>query len=132
MTRPPAPSTDEPGGRNRGAQRAAVQLVECMGRDADGEEEREQRRDEAPAVGVRRERRADDDVREVPRRVRRVKQRPPVAPAARARGVERGPCHAQPSGFRAHITSPPPRLIERTPTSTSPAASHARMVHATG
>ena len=29
----------------RGAQRAPVQLVECMGRDADGEEEREQRRE---------------------------------------------------------------------------------------
>ena len=128
----PGSGADEPGGRNRGAQRAAVELVEGMGGDADGEEEREHRRDEASGVGVWRERRADDDVRQVPRRVRRVQQGPPVAPAAGARGVERGPCHGQPSGLRAHITSPPPRLIERTPTSTSPAASQARTVHSTG
>ena len=73
---------DEPCGRNGGAQRAAVQFVECMGRDTDGKEEREHRRGEAPAVGARRKRRADDDVREVPRRVRRVQHRPPIAPAA--------------------------------------------------
>ena len=86
---------DEPSGRNRGAQRPAVQLVECVGRDADGEEEREQRPDEAYAVGVRCKRRADDDVREVPRRIRRVKQRPPIAPAPRApRRTPAAPCSA--------------------------------------
>ena len=46
---------DEPSSRNGGVQRAAVQLVECMGGDADGKEEREEGREEARAVGVGRE-----------------------------------------------------------------------------
>ena len=82
---------DEPRGRNVGVQRSAVEFVECMGRDADGEEEREQRRKQAPNVDMRRQGRTDDDIRQVPRRVRGMEQRPPIAPAASACGVERGP-----------------------------------------
>lgn len=66
--------------------------------------------------------RADDDVGEVRRRIQRVQHRPPIASAAPTRGVELGPRHAQRSGFRAHITSLPPRPIERAPTPTSPAS----------
>ena len=72
--------------RDRGAQRSAVELVERVGADPDGEEEGEHvcsrggRRRPGPT-------RHDpiDDVREVPQRVRRVQQRPPVAqlPVAR-------------------------------------------------
>ena len=43
---------------------------------------------------LRGQRGADDDVGEVPGRVRRMQQGPPVAPSARARGVVRGPCAA--------------------------------------
>ena len=124
---------DQTGVRDSRVQRAPVQFVERMRGNADGEEEREQRRNQPRAVGARREGGADDHVRQVPRGVRRMQEGPPVAPAARAAsGIERGAGHDQRSGFVAHITSPPPRLIERTPTFTSPASCHARTVQSTG
>jgi hypothetical protein len=122
---------DEPSIWNGGVQRVAVQLIERMGRNTDGKEKGEERRDEMRAVGSWREARADDHVGQVPGRIRGVQQRPPVAPPARPRRVEGRPFHFQRLGFSAHITSPPPRLIERTPMFTSPASFHAPTVQAT-
>ena len=74
---------------------------------------------------VRRERRADRDVREVPERVRRMQQRHVVAPAARPQGVERGPRPRV-----AHSRVPRRRCRRRrsaaaTRTSAMPASRHA-------
>ena len=74
-----------------GAQRVTVNLIERMGGDADGEEEGEERGDQAGGVGVRGQAAAEDDVGEMPRRVGRMEDRPPVAPPARPGGVEGGP-----------------------------------------
>ena len=52
-----------------------------MRAEADGEEERQQRGKEADAVDGRCETSAEDDVGEVPQRVGRVQQDPPVADA---------------------------------------------------
>ena len=41
---------DQCAGRDRGAQRSAVELVECVGADADCEEEREHGHREVPGV----------------------------------------------------------------------------------
>ena len=72
---------EEPAG-DRGAQRPAVELVEGVGAHPHGEEEGEEGGCEAAAVEVGREGCADGDVREVPQRVGRVKQDPPVGPRA--------------------------------------------------
>ena len=77
--------------RDPGLQRAAVQLVERMRGQADGEEERDQRGQQAGKADLRGERGADDHVGQVPGRVRRMQQRPPVPPSARARRVVGGP-----------------------------------------
>ena len=79
-------------GRDAGAQRTSVQLVEGMGADADAEEEPEQ----APPEPVEADRvgkcGADGDVGQVPGGVRRVQQGDPVAPTAvpAPGAVERG------------------------------------------
>ena len=91
---------DEPRVRDGGVQRMAVQLVERVGRDADGEEEGEQSPSGGRVSIVRREARADDHVREVPGCIRRVKQGPPVAPAARTRRIEGGPFHFRRSALQ--------------------------------
>ena len=66
---------EEPTG-DRGAQRAAVELVEGVRGHPHSEEEGEQGGCKAATVEVGREGCADGDVREVPRRVGRVKQEP--------------------------------------------------------
>ena len=77
-----------------GAQGMAVDLVERVCGNADGAEEREHRRHEADGVGVGSERRADDDVGEMPGGVGRVEKRPPVPPPSGRGGVEGGPAVA--------------------------------------
>ena len=91
---------------------AALELVQRVRADAEGEEEGRDREAEDPEVEPRREPRADRDVREVPQRVRRVEQRHVVAPAARGERVERGP-RAVRHVFRPQTTMPPPRLRRR-------------------
>ena len=78
----------------------------ACGGDADRGEERDQRREQACAVDVRCEARTDDDVAQVPRGVRRVEDRPPVAPGHRAwrcstRAGARARSRAVPSGLGA-------------------------------
>src|SRR5262249_21060596 len=65
--------------------------------------------------------RADCDVREVPRRVRRVEQRDVVTPSAPAKCVERRPYFF----LRPHVTTPPPRLSRLDLTPSRPASPHA-------
>ena len=67
----------------------SVQLVQCVRTDPDGEKEREQRCGQAVEAHDRRSGDADRDVGQVPHRVGRVQDRPPVAPAAAADRVER-------------------------------------------
>lgn len=71
-----------------------MQLVQCVGGDPDGQEERGQRGGES--VGVDRGGRggAERDVAEMPGGVGRVKEGDEVAPATGRQGVEGGP--AQP------------------------------------
>src|SRR4051812_37676949 len=102
-----------------------------MRADAHGEEEGEQRPTETPQREPRRKGGADGDVGKVPCRVRRMKQRDPVADAAGAgtEGVEgRTAGHVGHHGpaFVPHITKPPPTLISRQPTPWKPACSQAR------
>ena len=100
---------DENGPGDPGAKRPSVQLVERVRADAHGEQERERRPAEQAPFQLRRERRADRDIGEVPERVRRVEQRHVVAPAAGRERVERGP-RAAAHARRPHTTTPPPRL----------------------
>jgi hypothetical protein len=88
---PEAGREGEAGARDRGAQRAAVKLVEGVGADADGEEERAQSGQKARCVEGWSERRADHHVGEVPRCVGGVEDRPPVPPAAGPGRVVGGP-----------------------------------------
>ena len=80
---------DERASGEAGGERPAVELVQAMRRDADGERERDQRPGQARAVDVRREAGAERHVREVPRRVREVQERDAVAQAAGPERVER-------------------------------------------
>ncbi len=123
---------DEDAARYACVQWSSVHLVERVRGDPDGEEEPDDGRGEPETVCVRRERGADDDVREVPGRVRRMQDGPPVAPAPGTRRVERRARRSHRSGFRAHMTMPPPRLIARVCRSVRPAASHARTIEVTG
>ena len=95
----------------RGAQGAAVQLVERVGADPDGQEERGEREREPRVAEVRREPGPDRDVREVPECVGRMQERDVVAPAAALERVEGRPRdgHAR----RPQTTMPPPRLRRR-------------------
>ena len=88
-------------------ERPAVELVEAMRGDADGERERDQRPGQARAVDVRREAGAECHVREVPRRVREVQDRDAVAQAAGPERVERDALGV--TGQRA----PPTRPVRR-------------------
>ena len=81
---------DEHPGRDARPQRPSVELVERVRADAHREREREHGEPERPPGDDGREAAADDDVREVPGRVRRVQQRDVVAPAAAPERVERG------------------------------------------
>ncbi len=121
--------------RNAGSERPPVQFIQGVGRKADREQERQERGHEPAERDVWCQRGADHDVREMPRRVGRVEKRPPVPPSAVARPRKR-PDGAQPSAgppLRVpHITSPPPRLITRTPTSSNPARRQASSVHESG
>ena len=65
------------------AERPPVELVQGVRGDAHRQEERGGRLEPPPDPELWRERGADRDVREVPQGVRRVEQRPVVAPAAR-------------------------------------------------
>ena len=89
-------------GRDRGPQGPAVQLVEGVRGDPHCEEEGEQGGDETLGVEVRCQGGADGHVGEVPRGVRRVQERPPVACPA-GRRVEGG---ATVSHRRGAPTSP--------------------------
>ena len=78
---------------------------------------RRERGEETRRVQLRRHRRPDRDVAEVPGRVGRVQQRDEIAPAARGERVERRAVSRR--GGRApsllpHITTPAPKLITRT------------------
>ena len=70
------------------AKRAPVQLVQGVGRDPDGEEESDQGREQAGDMDRRGEAGTDHDIGQVPCRVRRVQDEPPVAPTASASGIE--------------------------------------------
>src|SRR6476619_5511228 len=98
-----------------------------MRADAHGEEEGEHREPEPAPRDVGDEAAADDDVREMPGRVRRVQQRHVVTPTASRQRVEGGP-HA----LTPEITTPPPRLIRRASTSPMPAARHSSSWWASG
>ena len=73
--------------RDPGSQRSAAQLVESVRGQPDGQEERQHGGDQTAGLHPRRERGADHRVGQVPGRVRRVQQRPPVPPAPRSRRV---------------------------------------------
>src|SRR5206468_2920875 len=101
------------------AKRPPAELVERMRTDPEGEREREQRGAEPLPGHDGGDARADDDVREVPGRVREMKERDVVAPASGPQRIEGRPrCHV----FVPEITTPPPRLILRAWTSRIPAA----------
>jgi len=61
-------------------QRPSAQLVEGMGGDADRKKESEESGGEPPQIERRGEAGADHNVGEVPRRIRRMQDRPHVAP----------------------------------------------------
>ena len=90
----------------------APELVEGVGRQAHAQEEGERGGAEAAPVEDGGRRRPDRHVRQVPRRVRRMQQRPVVAPSAGGQRVERRPRLAH-EAFTPHKTIPPPRLITR-------------------
>src|SRR5207302_9103368 len=101
-------------------QRAALPLVERVGAEPESEEERGSGGSEPVGVEVGRQRGADRDIAQVPRRVGRVQKRQVVAPAARREGVEGGPRlgHRR----RPQTTTQPPRLSPRAATSSNPAS----------
>ncbi len=104
--RPIAASAAQRAARDGGAQRPAVQLVEAVRGDADGEAERRQRRHQPAAVERRGEGGADRDVRQVPGRVGQVQERDVVAPAAGCERVERGRALSPHAGPRARSRRP--------------------------
>ena len=82
---------DEHTVRYRRPQRPAPELVERVRRQAHAEEEPEQAQSEPVQVQLRRGRRPERDVGEVPDGVGRVQEGPPVAPTSRCERVERRP-----------------------------------------
>ena len=76
-----------------GRERPAAELVQRVRTDAEREREGGERRAEPARKPDRRDRRADDDVAQMPERVGDMEQRHVVAPAARAQGVPRSPRH---------------------------------------
>src|SRR5207248_8387554 len=111
---------DEDRRRDPRPERTAVQLVESVRADAEAEEEGRHRQREPCSLDVRGEGRADDDVAQVPGRVRQVEQRHVVAPAAGSERVEGGTCLAH--ARLPQITIAPPRLKRRCRNSSMPAA----------
>ncbi len=117
-------------------QRSPVQLVEGMCSDADREEERDECRAKAGDGELGSERRADDDIAQMPGRVREMQDGQVVAPAARCERVERRSgdvkgwprAHAEPESELVsrsrdpQMTAPPPRLMTRRSTSDRPAS----------
>ena len=91
---------------------AAVQLVERVRADPDGEKERRERSEQPGGVPLGRKRGADRDVAQVPERVRGVEEGRVVAPAAGGKRVERGP-RSGAHDRRPQMTIPPPRLRRR-------------------
>ena len=77
--------------RNRGTERSAPQLVECMRADPHGERERGDDGAEPLPGDLVREAAADHDVRQMPGGVGRMQQRDVVAPAAPLQRVPGGP-----------------------------------------
>ena len=73
-----------------GPERPAVELVERVCADPDGEKERAERGRQTVGVHDRRGRRAQGDVAQVPGRVRRVEQRDEVPPAPGTQRIEGG------------------------------------------
>jgi hypothetical protein len=87
----PDGETDEHGGWDPRPEGPAMELVERVRPDAHREREREHGEAEPPPRDARREAAADDDVGEVPRRVREMEERHVVPPAAGSERVERRP-----------------------------------------
>ena len=101
-------------------ERPAPQLVQRVRGDAHAQEEPGERQDQVVAGEDDRGHGAERHVRQVPRRVRRVQQRPPVAPAAGRQRVERRALGVSPRSSSA-ISCPRPRRPSR-----SSSAAHAR------
>src|SRR5205807_1025051 len=66
--------------RDPRAKRTALELVERMRRDADAQKESKECACDDPSIGRRRQRRTEQDIREMPQRVRRMQERPVIAP----------------------------------------------------
>ena len=112
----------ERGSGEAGTERPAVELVEAVRGDADGQEEGHQRPGQAGAVDLLREPRAERDVGEMPGRVGRVQQRDDVSHAAGPQGVERDALARHRTARTPQATRPPPRLISRVFTFAAPAS----------
>lgn len=80
-------------------ERTSGQLGDRVSAHPDREEERGQRRHERAGVERRGRGRAKRNVAQVQRRVRRMKQRDEIAPAAARQGVESGPVEPTELGF---------------------------------
>src|ERR1035437_701725 len=124
-----------------GSEWASLELVERVRGDSDREEEGQQGGDELDAVDRWGEAGADQNVGKVPGRVRRMEDRPnvappPTGPSCVIGGSERLRAQVRPRtahlDFRPHMTRPPPTLIARCSTSIIPAAFHASTIRGCG
>ena len=122
---------DEHAARDLRAQRAAVQLVECVGADAEGEQERREPPEQAVGLGP--------PEPEPPRSPRRRGARACRAGGAASRSrasrpvrAHRKPAAARRSFRRPHTTTPPPRLSRRARMSASPASDHSSSWRSSG
>ena len=82
--------SDEEPARDGGTERSAVELIEGVGAHADGEQEGEEGCGEPADVEAGSDGGADGDVGEVPERVGRVEEHPPVGPPTPLRSPRRG------------------------------------------
>src|SRR6476620_10836544 len=109
---------------DRGPEGSTVQLIEGVRAQTDRPEEGKHRPGEVPEVDVGDRAGTDDDVREVPQRVRRVEQGHVVAPSAGREGIERRSFPLRCHRFNPQVTIAAPLDIVRVWTLPIPAASH--------